>query len=394
MLNELIDHNPDFIKLRQEGYAIEIRDGFLLMHEVPYVNSECHINYGILVSDLGSISGNSTMSPITQHVAYFIGEHPCNFDGTIISGIKNSSGDQPLAKDLVVNHTFSNKPENGYIDYYDKMTSYATVITSQAKAIDDSVTEKPFMIIASETQETIFNYPDTNSSKAKINMISSKLEGQKLAIIGLGGTGSYLVDLIAKTPVKEIHLYDGDVFIQHNAFRSPGAPSFDELCLLNKKTDYFKKIYSNMRKNIHSHSYNITSINIQELSDMDFVFICIDKGQIKKLIVDYLISRDISFIDVGMGVEVVDDCLIGLIRVTASTTQKRDHIKVRIPFSDDGLPNDYNSNIQIADLNALNAALAVIKWKKMYNFYQDLNNDFNSTYSVNDGILINEDNIT
>jgi hypothetical protein len=40
-----------------------------------------------------------------------------------------------------------------------------------------------------------------------------KLELGKIAIIGLGGTGSYVLDLAAKTPVKEIHLFDGDKFL-------------------------------------------------------------------------------------------------------------------------------------------------------------------------------------
>jgi tRNA A37 threonylcarbamoyladenosine dehydratase len=44
-----------------------------------------------------------------------------------------------------------------------------------------------------------------------------------------GGTGSYVLDFVAKTPVKEIHLFDGDIFDQHNAFRAPGAPSGEEL---------------------------------------------------------------------------------------------------------------------------------------------------------------------
>jgi hypothetical protein len=32
---------------------------------------------------------------------------------------------------------------------------------------------------------------------------------------------------------------------------------------------------------------------------------------------------------------------------------------------------DYDGNIQIAELNSLNAALAVIKWKKLCGFYND-----------------------
>lgn len=394
MSQELINHNPDLIKLRDEGYAVEVRDGYLLVHEVPYVNSKCQIKYGILVSDLTSLAGDKTVSPVKQHVAHFIGEHPCNRDGTLIKGIQHNSQNQQLAKDLVINHSFSNKPAKGYTDYYEKMTNYANIISDQAKAIDDSVTEKPFKIIISDEQESVFNYLDTNSSKAKINVISSKLEGQKVAIIGLGGTGSYVLDLIAKTPVQEIHLFDGDVLLNHNAFRSPGAPAADKLRELYKKTDYFQEIYSKMRRNIHSHNYYITSTNIDELSAMDFVFICLDKGDIKKLIVDYLIAKKISFIDVGMGVLIVDEFLIGHVRVTTSTTYKRDHIKDRISFSEEGGANDYSTNIQIADLNALNATLAVMKWKKLFGFYQDLNKEFNTTYSINDGKFLNEDYIS
>jgi hypothetical protein len=56
------------------------------------------------------------------------------------------------------------------------------------------------------------------------------------------------------------------------------------------------------------------------------------------------------------------------------------------------LVSGFSKNMQIAELNALNAALAIIKWKKLYGFYQDQSKEFNSVYSINDGVLINEDN--
>lgn len=393
MSRELIEANPDLRRLREEGYAVDVKDSFLLVHEIPYVNSKCQIKYGILVSDLSSMAGDQTVSPIGQHVAYFIGDHPCNNDGSEISAIKHSSQNQTFSKEITINHSFSNKPLGGYPNYYEKMVSYINIISSQAKAIDDSVSEKPFKIVDSENEEQIFNYVDTNSGKAKISVISSKVSGQKVAIIGLGGTGSYILDLISKTPVQEIHLFDGDLFIQHNAFRSPGAISLEELRILNKKTDYFQAIYSKMRKNIFSHNYYLNNQIIDELLAMDFVFICIDKSDIKKTIIDKLVAQGIFFIDTGIGVLNIDNSLIGHIRVTTSTPDMRDHIKNRITISDDGGNNDYSNNIQIAELNALNAALAVIKWKKLYGFYQDQSKEFNSVYSINDGVLINEDNL-
>ena len=40
----------------------------------------------------------------------------------------------------------------------------------------------------------------------------------------------------------------------------------------------------------------------------------------------------------------------------------------------------YSHNIQIAELNALNAALAVIKWKKLAGFYVDLEGEHFTVY--------------
>ena len=37
-------------------------------------------------------------------------------------------------------------------------------------------------------------------------MVTMKLELRKIAILGLGGTGSYVLYFVAKTPVREIHL--------------------------------------------------------------------------------------------------------------------------------------------------------------------------------------------
>jgi hypothetical protein len=55
--------------------------------------------------------------------------------------------------------------------------------------------------------------------------------------------------------------------------------------------------------------------------------------------------------------------------------------------------DEYRQNIQIAELNTLNAALAVIRWKKHLGFYVDLEHEFSSTYTIDGNILINEDQL-
>jgi hypothetical protein len=242
-------------------------------------------------------------------------------------------------------------------------------------------------------EDSVFNYIDTASSRAGINVVTRKLELEKIGIVGLGGTGSYVLDLIAKTPVKEIHLFDGDIFLQHNAFRSPGAPSADVLKTKPQKVVYFQEQYSRMRLHIVAHDCYIDASNIDQLCGMDFVFLCLDRGAAKKLIVQKLEGLGISFIDVGMGVHQVDGSLGGVLRITSSTMKQREHVKSRIPFSDGDGNNAYSQNIQIADLNALNAALAVVKWKKVFGFYRDLENEYNSTYTIDGNMLTNEDQL-
>ena len=389
MSQKLINHSPDLLKLQNEGYEIEIKDNHLLVHHVPYITSLKEIKYGTLVSVL-TLAGEK-IGPPNDHVIHFQGEYPCNKDGSIITAIQNQDTTKKLTENIVINHSFSNKPANGYKDQCEKVTRYIEIISAPAKSMDDSVKEKTFKTIESNDEESVFNYPDSNSSRSGTYFISSKLKNKKIAIIGLGGTGSYILDLIAKTPVKEIHLFDGDDFHQHNAFRAPGAPSIEIFNNPVKKVDYFKSLYLKMHKYVIPHSYYIDTSHVEELSGMDFVFICLDKGEVKKTIIDYLINNKQSFIDVGMGVFSVDDSLSGIIRVTSSTEVKRDHIEKRISFSVDG-NNEYTQNIQIADLNALNAALAVIKWKKMMNYYNDRMKEYHTTYTIDRGQLLNEDN--
>ncbi|MCW3111051.1 MAG: UBA/THIF-type binding protein [Segetibacter sp.] len=387
MLLPLINHSPDLKRLWDEGYELEIKEAYLLLHHIPYVNKEKQIKYGILVSTL-TLAGDGTHRP-DSHVTYFIGETPCRKTGNPINEIIISNQEQKLGTLFSINYTFSSKPASGYYnDYYEKMTTYIAILSTPAKSIDDMVTEKTFRVIESEDQESVFVYQDSNSSRAKINPVTSKLKGLKVAIIGLGGTGSYILDLICKTPLGGIHLFDGDYFLQHNAFRAPGAASKDQLRGRFKKSEYYKQQYSNIHKNIYSHPYFLTLDNLEEVSGMDFVFLSME-GDGKIAIIEYLILKKIPFIDVGIGILNVDDSLSGQLRVTASTKTKNDHIKKRIP-SKEG-KNDYSSNIQIAELNALNAAMAVVKWKKIFGFYHDFGREGNSIYVIDTGKLISDD---
>lgn len=393
MSQQLINHSRDLRRLRDEGYDVEVKSNYLLIKSVPYVNSERDIKFGILVSDL-SLAGDVTTKPGT-HVAYFSGEHPCNKDGSKMEKIVHQSVQKTLGPDLVVHHSFSSKPQGGYADYFEKMTTYVTIISGPALSINPNVTAKTFPVIEADESESVFNYSDTASSRAEINTVTKRLELGRVGIVGLGGTGSYVLDLITKTPIKEISIFDGDEFLQHNAFRSPGAPSIEELRGKPKKVAYFRERYSKMHRNIVAHDGYVGDSNIDQLQGMDFVFLCLDGGEMKRLIVEKLEAFGVPFIDVGMGIELVNDALLGVLRITTSTVNRREHVhdRKRISFSDEDPNNAYSKNIQIADLNALNAALAVIKWKKLFGFYKDFENELFSTYTIDGNALTNEDHL-
>ena len=380
MSQQLISLSPDLKRLQDEGYSIQIKSGYLLLSHVPYVTENREVKRGALVSVL-TLAGDIAAKP-DNHVVMFTGEIPCDHEGRPLEKIINSSRRRHLADDLEISHRFSHKPDGGYRDFYLKMTTYANILCGHAQRIDPNASAQSFNIIEAKDEDSVFRYFDSASSRAEIVAITQKLACGPMAIIGLGGTGSYVLDLVAKTPVKEIHLFDGDNFYQHNAFRSPGAPSVEELKSAPRKAEYFAGIYSKMHRNIFVHGF-VDETNSHELRGMEFAFVSVDSGLDRKFVVQKLVEFGIPFVDSGMSVDEADGSLLGTLRTTASTSDQRQHIDSVIPRSDDAGEGEYSTNIQIADLNALNAVMAVLKWKKLMGFYQDLRERHSSFYEVN-----------
>ena len=133
-----------------------------------------------------------------------------------------------------------------------------------------------------------------------------------------------------------------------------------------------------------------SAVNIHLLDGVTFAFLCIDAGEVKRLIVRKLEESGAAFVDVGMGLELDDESLGGILRVTASTPDRREHVhQGRISFAGGGKDDIYASNIQVADLNALNAVLAIVKWKKIRGFYRDLEREHHCTYTTDGNALDN-----
>jgi hypothetical protein len=353
MSHALFSRNADLKKLRNEGYFVQIVGGFLIMRDVPYVDASRKVRKGILISSL-TLAGDTTCIPDT-HVIHFAGDYPCTVNGEQIRGIAHQSTNFDLGHGLVAQHAFSSKPESGYSDYYHKMTTYASILAGPAAVIDLSSTSRPYQAcLDDEETESVFHYMDTASDRVGIGSLTARLAGQRVAIIGLGGSGSYILDMIAKTPVAEILLFDADEFLTHNAFRAPGAPSLQELREAPLKVHYFEAIYGQMHRGITTVPKAIGVDNLDLLDGINFAFLSMDAGEAKAALIVRLTQRGVSFIDIGMGLEFGENGLSGILRVTTSTPDFRSAI-ARVPLAGGGAGDIYASNIQVADLNALNA---------------------------------------
>ena len=271
------------------------------------------------------------------------------------------------------------------------MTTYHAMLAAPARVVDPSVRPRQFAAPEDDDPELIFEYPDTASGRSGTAALATLLAKERVALIGLGGTGAYILDKVAKTPVAEIRLFDDDEFLNHNAFRAPGAPTLEELREAPKKVDYFRGVYSRMHRHITSQAVRLGPDNLHLLDGVTFAFIAMDDGPEKLAVVEKLELIDASFIDVGMGLTFEENSLGGILRATLSTPRRRDVLRQRGSFAPKEAGGIYETNIQVADLNSLNADLAVIKWKKVRGYYRDLENELHMSYTCDGNMLLNRD---
>lgn len=372
MFRNLVSHNPDLARLVRKGYAVAFdATNHLVVRDIPYLDHAGDLKWGAFVAKIEFVD----LERVTQndHQVFFAGSAPHGLDGQPIPNLAGGPISVPLSErssDVVVERSFSNKPRvaQAFSDFYEKIESYTTIVTGPAIEKFDVNPFTFHAVLDEEEADPIFKFHDTLTSLAEIGNYAATLEEEVVAIIGLGGTGSFILDFMSRSRVREIRGFDGDSFHLHNAFRTPGKATPGEFG--KPKATVLKGRYQNFRHGINLHNRYIDDTCDDELAGVTFAFVCVDKGSSRATILDLLIRLQIPFIDVGLGLNRKTDGLTGLVRTTHFPVEKAAHMK------DSGLvelqdqPDDiYHSNIQISELNALNAAMAVIKYKQLRGFY-------------------------
>jgi hypothetical protein len=377
--------------LVQDGFSIRIVNGNLVVDDVPFVDDAGHVRRGAFLCPL-DVTGDVTSKP-ASHVMCFVGGVPRAKNGSPIADLVNPGVEKWSAGEgLTAACGFSQKPSSdGYTDFYEKVTYYTAIVVGPAQAVNPAATPYTYRPVETDEDDGVFLYMDTFSSRAGITELNQRLALNKIVIIGLGGTGGHLLDLLAKTPAVEIHLYDGDFFRTHNAYRAPGAPSLEDLKAGIKKVNYYERVYSAMRRGIHAHPVNVTADNVDAILGADFVFLAIDTGPDKKAILDALTARDVPFIDTGIGVSKDADGIInGSMRITTSVPGRTEHIErdglISYFVGDDA---EYDTNLQVVELNSIAANLAVMRYKKHVGFYADTEHELHTVYEIDTNELFN-----
>ncbi len=393
MYTILVNHNDDIRRLVEKGYAVAFDSNYMIVRDIPYLDAERKLQIGAIVTKLVFIDENHVIQD--DHQIFFAGSVPHNLDGTPIPNLGGGATQLALgeaSKDVVVQRSFSNKPRiaGKFQDFYEKIESYVAIISGPAmdlyqanpltfRAVDEIVTDQ------------IFKFHDTMTSRAEITDLSAKFNNDVIAVIGLGGTGGYLLDFLVKTPVREIRAFDLDTFYVHNAFRSPGRLEASEF---NKpKAEVYRARYDSFRNGLSVIPKYLDASCSDDLDGVTFAFVCVDKGPSRAGIFDLLISMKIPFIDVGMGLDRKNGSINGILRTTYYSTEYGQSLRDKRLDPEHQTTDDiYKTSIQISELNAMNACLAVIRFKQLRGFYSEELPFYNLAFEICDLKIVGESN--
>lgn len=392
MFQRLVSHNADLRQLLEKGYAIAFDNNHLVVRDIPYLDHELRLQTGAIVAPLVPIDENRVQQK--DHQVYFAGSYPHGLDKKPIPNLGGGTTHIALSEacaDVVVQRSFSNKPRTTgrFENFFEKVQSYVSIISGPAMELHNA-TPLTFRAVTDAEPDPIFAFQDSLTSIAGLTDLAAAFHDEVIAIIGLGGTGSYVLDFLIKTRVREIRGFDADLFYVHNAYRAPGRVVSEEFS--KPKAEVYASRYNTFRTGLSFHCKYVDSSCAADMQGVTFAFVCVDKGSARAEIFELLISMGIPFIDVGMGLNRKSGPLAGMLRTTYFSPDNAEELRDRGLADLADPPGDiYRTNIQTGELNALNACLAVILYKQVRGFYVQQDPYLHLLFDLADLKVVTED---
>ena len=392
MFQQLASHNDDLRRLVDKGYALAADPThYLIVRDIPYLDDKGNLRTGAIVMKFVDAGEDRIVQE--DHQIFFAGSVPYGLDGQPIPNLGGGAATLPLSdasSDVKVERSFSNKPQRGgkFADCFHKVESYVAIISGPAieKYNANPLT---FRVVDSVPSRSPFKFRDTLTSRAEIGDLAAKFNDDVVAVIGLGGTGGFLLDFLVKTPVREVRGFDADGFYVHNTFRSPGKLDLGEIG--KSKAEVYQARYDNFRTGLTIQHKLIDASCADDLKGVTFAFVSVDKGTARAGIFELLIALGIPLIDVGMGLDRRRGPLNGMLRITYFAPERVRELREQGLAELVDRPADiYRTNIQIGELNALNACLAIIRFKQLRGFYFEEQPYYHLLFGVGDFTLVGD----
>ena len=365
-LQELANHNPFLKELEDDCYDADFIGGYFVIYGLPYLDKDGNLQYGDWASPVDL--ADKVIDAPSNHQAWFRGVRPHDATGRELR-LSTREHRVTIAEGFITDLSFSLKllelgKKRNYLSFEEKVRTYLDAISSPAMAAYPEATPLHAIERKATEQGSPLRFPDTLSSRYNINDVSSLLRGKTVAIIGLGGTGSYILDMIARTHLEKIALFDDDKVHVHTIFRMPG---FIPRAIGDSKVEALARQYGQWHKGIDPIAERITSDNIERLRDFDFIFVSVDDGPSRLFVLKWLNNNGIPFVDCGMGLSRLPGGLNGTVRITGvDRTAFNRTVHTRYLPTEKQQEDEYRKQAQIVEFNALNACLAVIRFKQHF----------------------------
>lgn len=371
---ELASRNPFVRDLHDLGYDTDFIGGHFVLYGLPYLDQTGALKHGDLFSPV-NLGADCVIEPPSSHQVWWRGGQPHAVGGCAL-GISPTAAAVHIVPDVVTDLAFSlklldnNHQKRNYVSFQEKIETYLDVIVQPAMAAYPSATPLRGIERRAAEQGSPLRFPDTSSANYGMNDVADRLRGKKVAIVGLGGTGSCILDFIARTHLEAITLFDDDKIHVHTLFRIPGV--LDRSLIGRSKVEALAKHYGTWHAGITPVPERITADNVECLRGLDFVFVSVDDGPSRRSLIDWLSNAGIPYIDCGMGLNrSFGGALNGVVRITGIDRGAYDRT-VDTPYLPTVNPKDaeYRKQAQIIELNALNATLAVVRFKQHFGLYE------------------------
>ena len=111
MFHQLVNHNEDLRRLVEKGYAVAFDSNYLIVRDIPYLDSDGKLQIGAIVTKLEFIDQERVTQ--TDHQCFSPGLFLMALDGKPIPNLGGGPTQLALSeasKDVVVQRSFSNKP--------------------------------------------------------------------------------------------------------------------------------------------------------------------------------------------------------------------------------------------------------------------------------------------